>query len=339
MSPSDFGEILKPFVFLDLFDHEGPPFNGPLHPHSGIATLTYVAEGAVSYIDPDNVRGTMPAGGVEWMQAGRGMWHGGGLDKAGRTRGFQLWIALPPELELGPTISIYQAPEDVPEEGPARVLLGSYGSASSAMAVPLADQLSRGTPEGRRALALPAPGGSYRPLGAIASGALSAPDQLRHGDLAAFEPSSEAVEFKALTNTQFVLGSAAPHEHDLVLGYYSVHTSKHALDRGETRIAEIRNSVNAIFDLKKNVNSPTLLNAPPDGGLLDPTFGLRYSLTAAPSPWNLVLESAVKVPIDGERQFLSTGIPMWACRQRYSASPDGTRVTSAQPRSALKAVR
>src|SRR6267154_4603252 len=101
MSPSDFGEILKPFVFLDFFDYEGPPFNGPLHPHSGIATLSYVAEGAVSYIDPYGVRGTLSAGGVEWMQAGRGMWHGGGLDKAGRTRGFQLWIALPPELELG----------------------------------------------------------------------------------------------------------------------------------------------------------------------------------------------------------------------------------------------
>jgi len=39
MNPSDLGEILKPFV-LDLFDHEGAPFNGPLHPHSGIATLT-----------------------------------------------------------------------------------------------------------------------------------------------------------------------------------------------------------------------------------------------------------------------------------------------------------
>jgi redox-sensitive bicupin YhaK (pirin superfamily) len=46
MSPSDFGEILKPFVFLDLFDHEGAPFNGGLHPHSGIATLTYVAVGS-----------------------------------------------------------------------------------------------------------------------------------------------------------------------------------------------------------------------------------------------------------------------------------------------------
>jgi redox-sensitive bicupin YhaK (pirin superfamily) len=136
MSPSDFGEILKPFVFLDLFDHEGAPFSAGLHPHSGIATLTYVAEGAVSYIDPDNVKGTLAAGGVEWMQAGRGMWHGGGLDKAGRTRGFQLWIALPPELELGPTVSIYQAPEDVPEDGPTRVLLGSHGSASSAIVSP-----------------------------------------------------------------------------------------------------------------------------------------------------------------------------------------------------------
>ena len=85
MSPSDFGEILKPFVFLDFFDHEGAPFTAGLHPHSGIATLTYIAEGAVSYIDPDNVRGTVPAGGVEWMQAGRGMWHGGGIGKASRS--------------------------------------------------------------------------------------------------------------------------------------------------------------------------------------------------------------------------------------------------------------
>src|SRR3979490_1860740 len=136
MSPSYFGEILKPFVFLDLFDHEGPAFNGPLHPHSGIATVTYVAQGAVSYIDPDDVRGTLPAGGVEWMQAGRGMWHGGGLEQAGRKRGLQLWIALAPALELGPTISLYQGPEDVPQDGPVRVLLGHYGSASNAIASP-----------------------------------------------------------------------------------------------------------------------------------------------------------------------------------------------------------
>ena len=239
MSPSDVGHILKPFVFLDLIDHEGPPFDGSLHPHSGIATVTYLFEGSASYIDPDNVKGVLPAGGVEWMQAGRGMWHGGGLDNPGRTRGFQLWIALPPELELGPTISIYQPPKDIQRDGPARVLLGSYGAASSAIKSP--------SPINYLAVRLKA-GESWRyepPTGhtvlwvAIASGVLSAPDELRHGDLAAFEASSEAVEFAAVTDTEFVLGSAAPHEHDLVLGYYSVHTSKEALRNGEAHILSI----------------------------------------------------------------------------------------------------
>jgi redox-sensitive bicupin YhaK (pirin superfamily) len=240
MSPSDFGEILKPFVFLDLFDHEGPPFNGPLHPHSGIATLTYVAEGVVSYIDPDGVRGTLTAGGVEWMQAGRGMWHGGGLDKAGRTRGFQLWIALPPELELGPTISIYQSPEDVPQEGPARVLLGSYGSASSAIVSPSPiNYLAVRLKAGERWRYQPPTGHAVLWV-AVASGVLSAPDELGRGELAAFEPSSRAVEFEALTDTEFVLGSAAPHQHDLILGYYSVHTSPAALRDAEAHISSIK---------------------------------------------------------------------------------------------------
>src|SRR6202171_4518017 len=240
MSPSDFGEILKPFVFLDLFDHEGPPFNGALHPHSGIATVTYLAEGAVGYIDPDNVRGTLSAGGAEWMQAGRGMWHGGGLDKAGRTRGFQLWIALPPELELGPSLSIYQAPEDVPQDGPARVLLGSYASASSAIASPSPiDYLVVRLKAGERGRYQPRKGHTVLWV-AIASGVLSAPDELRHGELAAFESSSEAIEFEALTDTEFVLGSAAPHQHDLVPGYYSVHTSPDALRDAEAHISSIQ---------------------------------------------------------------------------------------------------
>jgi redox-sensitive bicupin YhaK (pirin superfamily) len=239
MSPSDLGELLKPFVFLDLFDHEGPPFNGPLHPHSGIATLTYVAEGELNYIDPDNMRGTLPAGGVEWMQAGRGMWHGGGVDKAGRTRGFQLWIALPPKLELGPTISIFQAPQDVPTQGPVRVLLGSYESVANAIESPspISYLLVR-LKAGERWRYEP-PAGHTILWVAIASGALSMPEELRHGELAAFEPSNDVVEFQALTDTEFVLGSAAPHEHDLVLGYYSVHTSPEALRNGEAHILSI----------------------------------------------------------------------------------------------------
>ena len=240
MSPSDFGEILKPFVFLDLFDHQGTPFSGPLHPHSGIATMTYVLEGSISFIDPNNVRGALSAGGAEWMQAGRGMWHGGGLDKAGRTRGFQLWIALPPKLELGPTTSLYQTAEEVPEEGPVRVLLGSYRSRSSAIASPSSiNYLAVRLKAGER--------WRYEPptehtvlWTAVASGAVAVPDEVRHGDLAAFESSSEAVEFEARTDAEFVLGSAVPHNHDLVLGSHSVHTTPAALRDAQAHLSEIQ---------------------------------------------------------------------------------------------------
>jgi len=240
MSPSDFGEILKPFVFLDFFDHEGAPFTAGLHPHSGIATLTYIAEGSVSYVDPDNVKGTVPKGGVEWMLAGRGMWHGGGLDRPGRTRGFQLWIALPPELELGPATSIYLAPEDVPEDGPARVLLGSYGSASSPIASPAPiNYLGVRLKAGARWRYEP-PTSHTVLWTAVASGTVSVPDELEYGDLVAFEPSSKAVEFEARTDTEFVLGSAVPHKHDLVLGSHSVHTTPAALRDAQAHISAIR---------------------------------------------------------------------------------------------------
>src|SRR6266849_3961919 len=91
MSPSDFGRLLKPFVFLDLIDNQGKPFSGfGLHPHSGIATLTYVAEGSVRYEDTNGATGLLRAAGIEWMRAGGGVWHGGGAGEPGRTRGFQL---------------------------------------------------------------------------------------------------------------------------------------------------------------------------------------------------------------------------------------------------------
>ena len=86
MSPSDFGALLKPFVFLDIFDNQGKPFSGfGLHPHSGIATVTYIAEGSVRYEDTNGATGLLPAGGLEWMRAGGGVWHGGGSGEPGRT--------------------------------------------------------------------------------------------------------------------------------------------------------------------------------------------------------------------------------------------------------------
>jgi redox-sensitive bicupin YhaK (pirin superfamily) len=241
MRPSDLGQLLKPFVFLHLFDNNGVPFEGfGLHPHSGIATLTYLLEGSTAYEDTNGARGLLPAGGVEWMQAGGGVWHGGGAGGPGRTRGFQLWVALPPELELGPSLSLYQGPEAIRHEGPASVLLGSYGSATSAIDAPSPiNYLAVRLKEGERWRYQP-PAGHTVLWVAIGSGAVAVPDLLQQGELAAFQPSNEAIEFEARSDAEFVLGSAVPHDHDLLLGYYSVHTSADALREGEARIAAIK---------------------------------------------------------------------------------------------------
>jgi len=240
MSPSDFGQLLKPFVFLDLFDNKGIPSAGfGLHPHSGIATVTYIAEGSSNYEDTDGISGVLPAGGVEWMQAGGGAWHGGGAPTAGRTRGFQLWIALPPALERGPARSIYQGPDAIQQDGPARVLLGRYGTAASAIETPSAiNYLAVRLRNGERWHYQPPAGHTVLWL-AVGAGAVAVPDELRHGELAAFVPANDAIEIEARGDVEFMLGSAVPHEHDLVLGHYSVHTSEDALREGEARIAAI----------------------------------------------------------------------------------------------------
>ena len=75
---------------------------------------------------------------------------------------------------------------------------------------------------------------------AVASGTVSVPEELRLGDLAAFEPSTGAVEFEARTDAEFVLGSAVPHNYDLVLGSHSVHTTPAALSNAQAHISKMR---------------------------------------------------------------------------------------------------
>ena len=240
MSPGDLGQAAKPFVFLDLFDLPGAAAaKMALHPHSGIATVTYLMAGSVGYEDTDGKTGILAAGGVEWMQAGGGTWHGGAPGGEGRARGFQLWLALPPELESGPAESIYLAPADVPAKGPVTVLLGTYGAVSSKILPPsplayLAVRLAAG----ERWQFTPPPGHTVCWV-AVASGTLLADEPIRAGEMALFEPSDRPVEFEAQADSVFVLGAAVPHEHDLVLGDYSVHTSPAALRRGEARIEEL----------------------------------------------------------------------------------------------------
>src|SRR5258705_8161926 len=137
VSPSDVGELIKPFVFLDYFDID--PRRMPaigFHPHSGIATVTVVLEGQVSYEETSGTKGVIDPGGVEWMRASGGVWHAGGVAGSARAKGFQLWVALPPEMENIASEARYLGREHFQSSGPARVILGRLGEAASKVPAP-----------------------------------------------------------------------------------------------------------------------------------------------------------------------------------------------------------
>ncbi|NNL99109.1 MAG: pirin family protein, partial [Gammaproteobacteria bacterium] len=96
-----------PFVF---FDHMGPAGFPPgkgiqvrPHPHIGIATLTYLFEGAIMHRDSLGCEQLIEPGAVNLMTAGRGIVHseraGDDLNRTSVLHGIQSWMALPDELE------------------------------------------------------------------------------------------------------------------------------------------------------------------------------------------------------------------------------------------------
>ena len=240
VSPSDIGELIKPFVFLDhaeVASRPEPLFG--IHPHSGIATLTVVLSGGLAYEDTTGKKGSVPTGGLEWMKAGNGVWHDGGPTPGEPLRVFQLWIALPPSEENASPESQYIAPDAVQEDGPARVILGRYGRARSPIRAPAGINYLHVRLKDRQRWRYVPPEEHTVAWLAVDQGGLRSPAPIRAGELAVFEESDGAIELDADGDTSFVLGSAIKHPHPLVLGYYSVHTSGPALAQGEAEINRI----------------------------------------------------------------------------------------------------
>ena len=125
-----------PFLLFDDFRNENPAdyLKGfPWHPHRGIETITYVLAGTVEHGDSLGNRGTLGAGDVQWMTAGRGIMHqempqG---DPTGRMHGFQLWANLPSALKMSAPryqdVKSDEIPDVVDDDGTrVRVVCGEF---------------------------------------------------------------------------------------------------------------------------------------------------------------------------------------------------------------------
>ena len=102
--PSVQRQAVGPFLF---FDHFGPVLAGPAdnhdvrpHPHIGLATVTYLFEGAMMHRDSTGVTQRIEPGAINWMTAGRGIVHSERTPEdlrkvERRSHGLQLWVAVP----------------------------------------------------------------------------------------------------------------------------------------------------------------------------------------------------------------------------------------------------
>src|SRR5512139_2368302 len=113
--PSVTRQAVGPFLF---FDHFGPITAQPgqhhdvrPHPHIGLATVTYLFEGAMLHRDSTGAVQRIEPGAINWMTAGRGIVHSERTPDdlravARRVHGLQLWAALPAsDEEIAPSFA------------------------------------------------------------------------------------------------------------------------------------------------------------------------------------------------------------------------------------------
>lgn len=91
--------MLDPFLLFDAFSSDQPQdyiAGFPPHPHRGFETVTYMLAGKMRHQDSAGHEGTIEAGGVQWMTAGKGIIHSEMPEQQdGLLAGFQLWVNLP----------------------------------------------------------------------------------------------------------------------------------------------------------------------------------------------------------------------------------------------------
>lgn len=135
-----------PFVF---FDHFGPIEFAPgrgldvrPHPHIGLATVTYLFEGAIRHRDSLGSDVVIRPGDVNWMTAGRGIVHSERSPAPQRTAGHRLhgvqtWVALPRDgVEVEPQFQ-HHAATSLPQREAAGVLLRVIAGSAFGMTSPV----------------------------------------------------------------------------------------------------------------------------------------------------------------------------------------------------------
>lgn len=129
---------LDPILLVDHLRLAHTPGIGklgfPRHPHRGIETFTIVLEGTMHHKDSIGNESAIGPGGVQWMTAGRGIFHEEMMESHGAgVEVLQLWFNLPANQKRVPPGYRGYAAEGIPSSGAVRVLAGAFDGVQGAV--------------------------------------------------------------------------------------------------------------------------------------------------------------------------------------------------------------
>jgi redox-sensitive bicupin YhaK (pirin superfamily) len=230
-----------------FFDHFGPArfaagqgMDVRPHPHIGLATVTYLFDGAVEHRDNLGSVQTIRAGDVNWMTAGRGIAHSERTPARERAaghsmHGIQTWVALPRAAEeTAPSFHHHPAqtlPQIERDGVRLRLIAGNaYGERSPVVTFSqmfyLAAEFSPGS-----AIVLPSEHierAVYATDAALTIGGIDvAPGRL------AVLPPGENVEIRANAPTRAVMLGGAPLDGERHLWWNFVSSSRERIERAK----------------------------------------------------------------------------------------------------------
>jgi redox-sensitive bicupin YhaK (pirin superfamily) len=219
-------ERVSPFVLMDYgppkeFAPEAQGKRGVgWHPHRGFETVTLAWEGAVAHQDNAGHKGVIGPGDVQWMTAGRGIFHEEYHEESftrrgGRMHMMQLWVNLPKKDKMAPPEYQPITDSDIPTVpiaggGRVRVIAGEYegarGPAHTFTPITMLDaELAKGA---RFAVTLPP---SYNALAVVANGRVRAGSvSASAGELLLFANDAPALQIHADEDAHVILLSGEP---------------------------------------------------------------------------------------------------------------------------------
>lgn len=216
---------IDPFLLLN---HHGPqiyepknkglPF-GP-HPHRGFQTLTFILKGELVHQDNTGHKNIIKAGGIQWMNAGKGIIHSEVSSDEYKQLGgeielIQLWINLPSQLKMSEPkyvgLQADQVPSSEIEPGVnVYVVSGEVNGVNGAIQMPIPVTLYQVHIQAEKSYTLQSQAGQNILCYCVHGKAIINDVEVDSNVITHFEEKEGSITLKADKDAEFIIGLGLP---------------------------------------------------------------------------------------------------------------------------------